>query len=73
MRVYGSIVTRCREGKITKAELQFVFLPPDLPSMDRTSGVPRGFGGLTLPPRNSEVLVKLSRIPSSVENTFVAA
>jgi hypothetical protein len=27
--------------------------------------------GSTLPPRNSEVLTKLSRIPSSVENTSV--
>jgi hypothetical protein len=37
------------------------------------SGVPRGVGGLGFnpPPRNSEVLTKLSRIPSSVENTSV--
>jgi hypothetical protein len=35
-----------------------------------TNGVPRGgFGGSTPPPRNSKVLTKLSRIPSSVEIT----
>ena len=31
----------------------------------------RGEGGVKPPPRNSEVLTKLSRIPSSVENTSV--
>jgi hypothetical protein len=37
------------------------------------SGVPRGvvWGGSNPPPRNSAVLTKLSRIPSSVENTSV--
>jgi hypothetical protein len=46
-------------------------------SLGRLSGVPigGGFGGPTLPPpptpRNSQVLTKLSRIPSSVENTSV--
>jgi hypothetical protein len=38
----------------------------------RVSGVPRGVWGFNPPPpRNSEVLTKLSRIPSSVENTSV--
>jgi hypothetical protein len=35
----------------------------------RTSGNPRWGGGQ--PPRNSKVLTKLSRTPSSMENTFV--
>jgi hypothetical protein len=35
------------------------------------SGVPRGGLGTFKPPRNSEILTKLSRIPSSVENTSV--
>jgi hypothetical protein len=37
------------------------------------SGIPSGgvLGGSTPPPRNSEVLTRLSRIPSSVENTSV--
>jgi hypothetical protein len=35
------------------------------------SGVPKGGGGGFKPPRNSEVLAKLSRIPSSVEYTSV--
>jgi hypothetical protein len=30
-----------------------------------------GAGGGGLPPRNSEVLTELSRIPSSVENTSI--
>jgi hypothetical protein len=36
------------------------------------SGVPRGGGFQTPSPRNSEVFTKLSRIPSSVENTSVS-
>jgi hypothetical protein len=32
-------------------------------------GIPRGVWGVQTPPPNSEVLTKLSRIPSSVENT----
>jgi hypothetical protein len=36
------------------------------------SGEPRGgLGSSNPPPRNSEVLIKLSRIPSSVENISV--
>jgi hypothetical protein len=37
------------------------------------SGVPRGvvWGGGSNPSRNSEVLTKLSRMPSSVENTSI--
>jgi hypothetical protein len=31
----------------------------------------RGFGEFNPPPRNSEVLTKLSRIPSSVENSSI--
>jgi hypothetical protein len=36
----------------------------------QTSGVPRGLG-FQNPPRNSEVLKKLSQVSSSVENTPV--
>jgi hypothetical protein len=40
--------------------------------LEHSSGVPRGWGGWGVqPPRNSEVLTKLSRIPRSVENTSV--
>jgi hypothetical protein len=37
------------------------------------SGIQAGFGGFNSapPPRNSEVLTKLSRIPSSMENTSI--
>jgi hypothetical protein len=44
-----------------------------LPFLDiDSSGVPRGVWGVQTPPsRNSEALTKLSRIPSSVENTYV--
>jgi hypothetical protein len=35
------------------------------------SGVPGGWFEVFKPPRNYEVLTKLSRIPSSVENTSV--
>jgi hypothetical protein len=37
----------------------------------KTSAQWRIEGGLNPPPQNSEVLTKLSRIPSSVENTYV--
>jgi hypothetical protein len=38
---------------------------------DRSSGVPMGVVWGVQTPRNAEVLTKLSRIPSSVENTSV--
>ena len=43
----------------------------NLRKMFQSSGVPRGVWVVQTPPRNSEVLTKLSRIPSSVENTSV--
>ena len=52
--------------------LHSCILLEELKNTMKISGVPRGgLGVFKPPPRNSEVLTKLSQIPSSVENTSV--
>ena|SRR5215510_961812 len=57
----------------TFINLKTVHLSPLISTLEYSPPVAYQGGGLgdSTPPRNSEVLAKLSRIPSSVENTYV--
>jgi hypothetical protein len=61
-----------RESRYRCVQLFFSCCQLGYFSIQSTSGVPGGVGVQPPPPpRNSKVLTKLSRIPSSVENTSV--